>query len=128
MGQRSGVGGLIGPIHHQLKILQQPVHAEALIRRRHGGLGAHGGQRQTLGRGADPVAQQITGLMQECTQSGIVLVRGGERIQRQHPGPVFRFGVHRQRWSFDDPRLSWDGAQRRCLAWDWANKTAGCDG
>ena len=115
MGQRPGVGRLIGPIHHQLKILQQLVHSKALNRRCHGGLGANGGQRKPLGRGADPVAQQITGLMQEGTQRGVVLVRRGERIQRKQPGPVIRFGVHRERWSFDDPRLSWDGAQRRCL-------------
>ena len=115
MGKRPWVGRLIGPIHHQLKILQKTVHAEALNRRRHRGLGSNDGQRQTMGRGADPVTEQITGLMQEGTQRGVVLVWRGERIQRKHPGPVIRFGVHRQRWSFDDPRLSWDGAHRRCL-------------
>ena len=65
MGQSSGMGRLIGTLHHQLQILEQPVHAEACRGGGDGRLRAHGRQGHPFGRRTDPVAEQITGPMEE---------------------------------------------------------------
>ena len=111
MGQSSGMGRLIGTLHHQLQILQQPVHAKACRGGGDGRLRAHGRQGHPFGRRTDPVAEQITGPMEEVPQHRIRLIRGSEGVQAVQVRPEIGGGVHRLRWNCVDPRVSWEGVQ-----------------
>ena len=68
------MGRLVGTIHHQLKILEQPLHSQTSRHRSDGGLRAHGRQRHPLGGSTDPLTEQICGPVQEIPQNRIGLI------------------------------------------------------
>ena len=59
MGQSTGMGRLIRPIHHLLKVTEQRFNASPLNPWGHVRQGAHDGDRAGSISGADPTAQQI---------------------------------------------------------------------
>ena len=81
MGKRSGMRGLIGPLHHQLQIRQQSLHPGPMQRGSDIRLSPHGGQRHPFRCMADPIAEQISGLMQKSPQHRVEPLGGCEPNQ-----------------------------------------------
>ncbi|MFN9905226.1 MAG: hypothetical protein ACK56F_03745, partial [bacterium] len=81
--QRSGMAGVVSPLHHLLQIRQEPVGGEPLLR--WGGIQARqgGGQGAAGSGGGQPVAEVAGGLLQECRQGGFGRWHGPERIEKR---------------------------------------------
>ena len=112
MGQRPGVGWLVGAVHDDLQVVQQGRHIASLITRDQLRLGTDHRNGWTLRGRADPLAEQIARLVQKVAQNRIRMLGRGEGWKPGHGLTQISAGVHRKGWSFADPRLSWECAHR----------------
>ena len=78
MGQRPGVGWLVGAVHDDLQVVQQGRHIASLITRDQLRLGTDHRNGWTLRGRADPLAEQIAHLMQKVAEDRIWMLGRGE--------------------------------------------------
>lgn len=71
MGERAGMVGVEGSLHHQLQIRQQALRWQTIELRLHRRKHTQGRQRRSRFGLAEPLAEQAGGLMQKPLQLGI---------------------------------------------------------